>query len=72
MDNPYLNFSPMLNRTESIFKSCHSLLMQHSQSKIVNIYWEAGVTLNCTGVIFVSIVSADSDLFSVNMHYEKT
>lgn len=46
--------------------------MQHSQSKIVNIYWEAGVTLNCTGVIFVSIFSADSDLFLVNMHYEKT
>lgn len=46
--------------------------MQHSQSKIADLYWEAGPTPNCIRVIFVLIVSAQSDVFSVNMHHEKT
>lgn len=43
----------MLNRTEYSFKGCPSLLMQHSQSKVADFYWEAGLTLNCIGVIFI-------------------
>lgn len=46
--------------------------MQHSQSKIVSLYWEAGLTQNCIGVIFVLIVSAQSDVFSGNTPNEKT
>lgn len=61
----------MLNRTESSLKRSSSLLMQCSQNKYSSLHWEANLSLNWTGVIFVSTVSVHSDLFSINMDPEK-
>lgn len=46
--------------------------MQHRQSKIVDLCWESGLTLNCVREIFVLIASAQSEVFPVNMHHEET
>lgn len=72
MDYPHLKFSLVLDRTESGFKRLPSLLTQYSQNKIISLYREANLTLHWTGAVFVSIVSAHSDLFSVNVDPEKT